>query len=250
MFLKTIKFVKTSNHAFKQTRCYNGCMQDKIQSDRFSHIYTYAGIFRHRQAYSKIIRHFQELLRDIQAHLEARVTFVYSEPWYIQDPGIFKTLTYSELWYIQNSGIFRTLPYSKPDPYLEAQYVQNQTHIENTGIFKISSIFTTLSTIYGRKFCENNANSSLHNFSNMANSDLQETGPNKVKLVFNILAYSVITRHIQEVSITAHSETCVNLVYSEPWYIQNRGIFRTMTYLEAWHIQNTGISSTVTYSES
>ena len=225
-------------------------MQDKIQSDRFSHIYTYAGIFRHRQAYSKIIRHFQELLRDIQAHLEARVTFVYSEPWYIQDPGIFKTLTYSELWYIQNSGIFRTLPYSKPDPYLEAQYIQNQTHIENTGIFKISSIFTTLSTIYGRKFCENNANSSLHNFSNMANSDLQETGPNKVKLVFNILAYSVITRHIQEVSITAHSETCVNLVYSEPWYIQNPGIFRTMTYLETWHIQNTGISSTVTYSES
>ena len=90
----------------------------------------------------------------------------------------------------------------------------------------------------------------MHNFSNMANSDLQETGPNKVKLVFNILAYSVITRHIQEVSITAHSETCVNLVYSEPWYIQNPGIFRTMTYLETWHIQNTGISSTVTYSES
>ena len=116
-------------------------MQDKIQSDRFSHIHTYAGLFRHRQAYSKIIRHFQELLRDIQAHLEARVTI--SEPWYIQDPGIFKspnifgTLVYSEFWYIQNPPIFKTRPifrslvYSEPDPYSEHWYIQNLKYIHN-----------------------------------------------------------------------------------------------------------------------
>ena len=121
MFLKTINFVKTSSHAFKQTRCYNECMQDKIQSGKFSHIHT--GIFRHRQEYSKIIRHFQELLRDIQAHLEARVTLVYSEPWHIQNPYIFGTLVYSEFWCIQNPTIFRTRPifrslvYSKPGPH-------------------------------------------------------------------------------------------------------------------------------------
>ena len=39
---------------------------------------------------------------------------VYSEPWYIQNPGIFRTLVYSESWYIQNPGIFRTLVYSEP----------------------------------------------------------------------------------------------------------------------------------------
>ena len=137
MFLKTINFVKTSNHTFKQTRYYNGCMQDKIQSDRFSHIHTYAGIFRHRQAYSKKIRHFQELLRDIQAHLEARVTLVYSEPWHIQNPYIFGTLVYSEFWYIQNPAIFKTRPifrslvYSEPDPYSEHWYIQNLKYIHN-----------------------------------------------------------------------------------------------------------------------
>ena len=71
----------------------------------------------------------------------------------------------------------------------------------------------------------------------MANSDLQETGPNTV-------AYSVKARHIQEVSrdITAHSEACVTPVYSKTWYIQNPGIFRTMTYAETWNIQNPDIT--------
>ena len=123
MFLKTINFVKTSNHAFKQTRCYNECTQDKIQSDKFSHIHT--GIFRHRQAYSKIIRHSQELLRDIQAHLKARVTLVYSEPWHIQNPYIFGTLVYSE-----------------------PCHIQNETHIQKPSIFRTRPIFRTL--VYSR----------------------------------------------------------------------------------------------------
>ena len=33
----------------------------------------------------------------------------YSEPWYIQNPGIFRNVVYSEPWYIQKPGIFRTL---------------------------------------------------------------------------------------------------------------------------------------------
>ena len=32
--------------------------------------------------------------------------------------------------------------------------------------------------------------------------------------------------------IQTYSEPCVTLAYSEPCYIQNPGIFRTMTYLE------------------
>ena len=102
----------------------------------------------------------------------------------------------------------------------------------------MSSIITTLSNIYDREFYENNANSFLHIFSSTANSDLQENGRNKIELLFNILAYSVITRHIQEVSrdITAHSEACVTPVHSEPWYIQNPGIFWNLAYSEPWYI--------------
>ena len=102
----------------------------------------------------------------------------------------------------------------------------------------MSSIITTLSNIYDREFYENNASSFLHIFPSMANSDLQENGRNKVELLFNILAYSVITRHIQEVSrdITAHSEACVTPVHSEPWYIQNHDKFWNLAYSEPWYI--------------
>ena len=55
----------------------------------------------------------------------------------------------------------------------------------------------------------------------MANFVISETGRNNVELVFNILAYSDLIRHIQELSsdIQALSEAYVTLVYSEPWYI-------------------------------
>ena len=32
----------------------------------------------------------------------------YSEPWHIQNSGIFRTMAYSESWYIQNPAIFAT----------------------------------------------------------------------------------------------------------------------------------------------
>ena len=131
--------------------------------------------------------------------------------------------------HIQNPGIFRTLVYSEP------WHIQNQSHIQNPGIFRTSGIFTTLSNICDREFYENNANSFLHLFSNMANSEIHEIGHNKIELVFNILVYSDIIRHIQEWSRDnkAHSEVCVTPVYSEPWYIQNQS-----------HIQNPDIFRT------
>ena len=65
------------------------CKTKAIQTD--------LGTFRHNQAYS-----------------ETCVNLAYSEPWYIQNPDIFKTrnicrtLVYSEPRYIENSGIFKT----------------------------------------------------------------------------------------------------------------------------------------------
>ena len=62
--------------------------------------------------------------------------------------------------------------------------------------------------------------------------------------------------------IQAYSEPCVTLAYSETWYIQNsgkfktRGIFKTLVFPKLWHsqnqghIQNPGIFRTLGYSES
>ena len=70
--------------------------------------------------------------------------------------------------------------------------------------------------------------------------------------VLNILAYSDIIMHIQELSrdIKAHAEACVTLVYSEPLHVQNPGIFRTLVYSEPWHIRNHDIFRTLVYSGS
>ena len=56
--------------------------------------------FRQIEAHSGIIRHIQKLFRHIRAYLEPCVTLiyfitvVYSEPCYIQNPAIFRTLAY------------------------------------------------------------------------------------------------------------------------------------------------------------
>ena len=67
----------------------------------------------------------------MQAYSERSVTLVYSELWYIQNLGIFKTrgifraLVYPKLWHIQNQrhiqnpGLFRTLGYSELEAYSE-----------------------------------------------------------------------------------------------------------------------------------
>ena len=70
------------------------CKTKAIQTD--------LGRFRRNHAYSKPC-----------------VTLVYLEPWYIQNPDVFKPEAYSEPWHIQNLRIFRTLAYSKSEAYSE-----------------------------------------------------------------------------------------------------------------------------------
>ena len=108
--------------------------------------------FTHIPAYSDISRHIQPgIIRHIQANSEHCVTLtysepsyiqklgkfrtrgifrtlVYSEPWFIQNPDIFKA--YSEPWNIQNSEIFRTLVYAEP------WQIENQRCIQKPGIFR------------------------------------------------------------------------------------------------------------------
>ena len=113
-----------------------------------------------------------------------------SKPWYIQNHGMLTT-----------RAIFRTLEYSESQAYW--QPCETYAIERFTNIMKI--LFCTIFWI-----C------------------YSETGRSKIELVLNILAYSNIIRHIQELSrdIQTHSEAWVILVYSEPWYIQNSGIFR------------------------
>ena len=65
--------------------------------------------FRHNQGYPGII----------QVYSEPCATLTYLEPWYVQNPDIFRTLAYSQIWYIQKAGIFKGLAYSKSKAYSE-----------------------------------------------------------------------------------------------------------------------------------
>ena len=68
-------------------------------------IQTNLGTFRHNQTYPGII----------QVYLEPCLNLTFLKLWYIPNPNIlrirsiFRTPVYSELCYIQNPGIFRTL---------------------------------------------------------------------------------------------------------------------------------------------
>ena len=83
----------------------------------------------------------------------------------------------------------------------------------------------------------------------MTNCDLSETIWDNIKLVFNIRAYSLIIKHIQELSrdIQVHSEASVNPVYWEYWHIWNYNIFTTLKYSEHWYVENDGIFRTLVY---
>ena len=78
-------------------------------------IQTNLGTFRRNQTYPGII----------QAYSKPCVTLACLEPWYIQNPDIFRTRSifrtpvYSQAWNIQNPRIFRTLAYLKCEEYLE-----------------------------------------------------------------------------------------------------------------------------------
>ena len=94
------------------------------------------GIFTHILALSNKFSNIQESFRHIYAYLDSCVTLAYSEPWYIQNPGIFRTLVYSKPWHIQNPGIIITLAYWEQEAYLETWHIQNQRRIQSPGIFR------------------------------------------------------------------------------------------------------------------
>ena len=77
-----------------------------------------------------IFRHIHVLFRHIQSYcgiFTALLTFAYSEPYHVQDPGVFRTwyifriLSRHNLayWALRNSRILRTLPYLKPEVHSE-----------------------------------------------------------------------------------------------------------------------------------
>ena len=101
-----------NNPWFLQTRVYCGKMQSKSRLGIFPHTWAYSNIFRHNQAYPGIIQACSGIFRtlhnpDIFRNLvEPRIQNLgsvaysepdaYSEPWHIQNPGVFRTLAYSE----------------------------------------------------------------------------------------------------------------------------------------------------------
>ena len=87
--------------------------------EEFYKVHVYSSIFTHIQTYPDIFRHIK----------------TYSGIfWHMYNSRIFKTLVYSELWHIQNqkhiqnSGISKTLTHLEPETYSESWNTQNWRH--------------------------------------------------------------------------------------------------------------------------
>ena len=103
---------------------------ENVKQKPFRHIQAYSGISRHNQTYSGNSG-------NIQAYSELCVTLAYSEPWYIQNPTIFK-----------RRGKFRTLVYPKFLTHSEPETYSESWAIQNPGIFRTAGILRNLSNIY------------------------------------------------------------------------------------------------------
>ena len=137
----SIIFLKTQTSSFVQTLKQVSTRSSRqgitIGKYKAKAIQEDLGIFTHISAYSDISMHVHSA-RHSQAYLgifRTLLLLTYSEPWFIQKfgkfrtRGIFRALVYLELWHIRNPGIFRTrgifrtLVYSEP------------SHIQNPGVF-------------------------------------------------------------------------------------------------------------------
>ena len=109
------------------------------------HILSFLVIFRYIQAKSDGIRHIQELFRQVQA---------YSEPRYIQNPGIFplrdifRNPVHLETLHMQNFSIFKTQRCPESEVFSEPWYIQNSSIFrtrdilrEKLGVSKLLFIF-------------------------------------------------------------------------------------------------------------
>ena len=133
----------------------------KGHSGIFRHIHAYSDIFRHiSKTYPNIIRHIQAYSGIIQANSKPFVTLAYSELWYIQNPGIFKTrgifrtLVHPKLWHIQNlrhtqnPELLKTLEYSQPETYSKPRQTCTMEHLEKqltAAIFFATSALSSIS---------------------------------------------------------------------------------------------------------
>ena len=68
---------------------------------------------------TKTIQTGLDTFRHNQAYLKNYVNRAYTQPCYIQNPEIFKTRNTFRTWFIQNPGVMKTLAYSKPKAYLD-----------------------------------------------------------------------------------------------------------------------------------
>ena len=91
MFIQTINFVEISI----TTRSTGRFRHIQEYSHIFRHILTYSGIFRKNQTYPGIIQAYSGIFRTL-CNLGIFRTLVYSKPWHIQNPGIFRTRGYFE----------------------------------------------------------------------------------------------------------------------------------------------------------
>ena len=91
MFLQTI--TSSFRQTFKYVTTYSsrkGIVKLMGKRENVKQI-SHSGRFRHIQTYPKVIRHIQAFSESIQAYSEPCVNLAYSEPWFIQRSGTFRT---------------------------------------------------------------------------------------------------------------------------------------------------------------
>ena len=71
----------------------------------------HSGIFRHNQAYSRIIQRHSAIFRSLFSPGISRA-LAYLGPWFVQSPKTFRAPIFSEHWSIQSPGVVGSLIYS------------------------------------------------------------------------------------------------------------------------------------------
>ena len=84
-------------------------LENKSHSGRFRYMHAYSDKLKHKQVYPQA--YSEPCNPGIFRTLVYSEPAACSEPWYIQNPGVFRILVCSEPWYIQNPGVLGILAY-------------------------------------------------------------------------------------------------------------------------------------------
>ena len=125
------------------------CKTKAIQADLgiFTHVPAYSGTFRLVKPYSGILRHIHEFSRHIQTYSGSYLTLAYAKPWYIQNPGMFRTRgIFNPIIIFSNYNYFLNINF--PCSLLHEIYIMI---FFNTGLIFTPEVFILCKNVWGSR---------------------------------------------------------------------------------------------------